>query len=111
MISIQLQRNCQNLLLLPTIKKSKLDKCHLDLEYHLVSNIYIFCVPTITSSGLFVIRYIWRFEMQACLFGKEEFSIFSRTSSSSSDGGAICLLYLCVIAACQNLEEKGLKYQ
>ena len=51
------------------------------------SNNYIFCVPTITSSGLFVIRYIWRFEMQACLFEKEEFSIFSRTSSSS-DGGA-----------------------
>ena len=45
--------------------------------------------------------------MQACLFEKEEFSIFSRTS-----GGAICLLYLCsVIAACQNLKEKGLKYQ
>ena len=49
--------------------------------------------------------------MQACLFEKEEFSIFSRTSSSSDGGGAICLLYLCVIAACQNLEEKGLKYQ
>ena len=46
--------------------------------------------------------------MQACLFEKEEFSIFSRTN-----GGAICLLYLCcsVIAACQNLKEKGLKYQ
>ena len=49
--------------------------------------------------------------MQACLFEKEEFSIFSRTSSSSDGVGAICLLYLCVIAACQNLEEKGLKYQ
>ena len=61
------------------------------------TNNYIFCVPTITSSGLFVIRYIWRFEMQACLFGKEEFSIFSRTNSSSDGGGEQYVCCTCVL--------------